>query len=534
MNVVDWSRAQFALTACYHWLFVPLTLGLGVIIGVMETIYYRTRDEKWLATTKFWMTLFGVNFAIGVATGIILEFEFGTNWSNYSWFVGDIFGAPLAIEGVLAFFMESTFIAVMFFGWKKVSPKFHLAATWLTALGASISALWILVANSWMQYPTGCTFNPETMRNEMTSFWEVALSPMAMAKVFHTITSAWALSGAFVIGVCGWMLLKGRNHEHCIRSLKVGTWVGLIGIILTSISGDTSAVAVAKHQPMKLAAMEGLYEGEPGQSIVAFGILNPAKEIDNSEKPFLFDISIPHGLAFLATHDFNAFVPGIEDIILGTTRDEKVLLNKDTSKETMSFEQRREHGKEAQHALAVYNDALKAGDSIAMQENRKAIEDNFKYLGYVYLEDPQDSVPNVPLTFYSFHFMVTIGGYLVLFFIVALLLLYKPKWVPGKKKLKKLGYWLAILTIPLIYLCSMSGWIVAEVGRQPWTIQDLMPNNIAISDLSAEYVQTTFWIFAVVFTALLIADVSIICRQISKKSKTNLDVVETNNKKRRK
>ncbi|MBQ6647556.1 MAG: cytochrome ubiquinol oxidase subunit I [Muribaculaceae bacterium] len=532
MNVVDWSRAQFALTACYHWLFVPLTLGLGIIIGVMETIYYRTRDEKWLATTKFWMTLFGVNFAIGVATGIILEFEFGTNWSNYSWFVGDIFGAPLAIEGILAFFMESTFIAVMFFGWKKVSPKFHLASTWLTALGASISALWILVANAWMQHPVGCTFNPETMRNEMTDFWAVAFSPMAVNKVFHTVTSAWALSGAFVVGVCGWMLLKGRNRDHCMRSLKVGGWVGLIGIVLTSISGDTSAVTVAKHQPMKLAAMEGLYEGDKGQSIVAFGILNPAKEVGNSEKPFLFDISIPHGLAFLATHDINAFVPGIEDILAGKTRDDNTLMGKD--KGPLSFEQRKERGKMAQHALAYYNKALEAGDSVQLAQLRKDIDENFKYLGYTYLDEPKESVPNVPLTFYSFHFMVTVGGYLVLFFIVVLLLIYKPKWVPGKKKLQKLGYWLAIITIPLAYLCSMSGWIVAEVGRQPWTIQDLMPNKVAISDLSAGYVQTTFWIFAVVFTALLIADVSIICKQISKKSKTDLNKVEQPTKKEKK
>ena len=532
MNVVDWSRAQFALTAGYHWLFVPLTLGLGIISGVMETIYYRTRDEKWLATTKFWMTLFGVNFAIGVATGIILEFEFGTNWSNYSWFVGDIFGAPLAIEGILAFFMESTFIAVMFFGWKKVSPKFHLASTWLTALGASISALWILVANAWMQHPVGCTFNPETMRNEMTDFWAVAFSPMAVNKVFHTVTSAWALSGAFVVGVCGWMLLKGRNRDHCMRSLKVGGWVGLIGIVLTSISGDTSAVTVAKHQPMKLAAMEGLYEGDKGQSIVAFGILNPAKEVGNSEKPFLFDISIPHGLAFLATHDINAFVPGIEDILAGKTRDDNTLMGKD--KGPLSFEQRKERGKMAQHALAYYNKALEAGDSVQLTQLRKDIDENFKYLGYTYLDEPKESVPNVPLTFYSFHFMVTVGGYLVLFFIVVLLLIYKPKWVPGKKKLQKLGYWLAIITIPLAYLCSMSGWIVAEVGRQPWTIQDLMPNKVAISDLSAGYVQTTFWIFAVVFTALLIADVSIICKQISKKSKTDLNKVEQPTKKEKK
>ena len=356
----------------------------------------------------------------------------------------------------------------------------------------------------------------------MTDFWAVALSPMALNKVFHTVTSAWALSGAFVVGVCGWMLLKGRNRDHCMRSLKVGGWVGLIGIVLTSISGDTSAVTVAKHQPMKLAAMEGLYEGEPGQSIVAFGILNPAKEVGNGEDPFLFDISIPHGLAFLATHDFNAFVPGIEDILLGKSKDTTSFMTK-----PLSFEDRRERGKAAQHALAGFNDAVKAKDSVAMKQFRKEIDENFKYLGYTYLEEPTESVPNVPLTFYSFHFMVTIGGYLVLFFIVVLLLLYKPKWVPGKKKLQKFGYWLAIITIPLAYLCSMSGWIVAEVGRQPWTIQDLMPNKVAISDLSAGYVQVTFWIFAVVFTALLIADVSIICKQISKKSKTNLDVVET-------
>jgi len=355
---------------------------------------------------------------------------------------------------------------------------------------------------------------------------------MAVSKVFHTVTSAWALSGAFVVGVCGWMLLKGRNRDHCMRSLKVGGWVGLIGIVLTSISGDTSAVTVAKHQPMKLAAMEGLYEGDKGQSIVAFGILNPAKEVGNSEKPFLFDISIPHGLAFLATHDINAFVPGIEDILAGKTRDDNTLMRKD--KGPLSFEQRKERGKMAQHALAYYNKALEAGDSVQLTQLRKDIDENFKYLGYTYLDEPKESVPNVPLTFYSFHFMVTVGGYLVLFFIVVLLLIYKPKWVPGKKKLQKLGYWLAIITIPLAYLCSMSGWIVAEVGRQPWTIQDLMPNKVAISDLSAGYVQTTFWIFAVVFTALLIADVSIICKQISKKSKTDLNKVEQPTKKEKK
>ena len=345
MNVVDWSRAQFALTAIYHWLFVPLTLGLGVIVAVMETMYYRTRSEKWLATTKFWMTLFGVNFAIGVATGIIMEFEFGTNWSNYSWFVGDIFGAPLAIEGILAFFMESTFIAVMFFGWKRVSPKFHLASTWLTAIGASLSALWILVANAWMQDPVGCHFNPETMRNEMTSFWAVATSPTAMAKFFHTVLSAWTLGGAFVAGVSGWMLLKGRNKAHCMRSLKVGGWIGAIGIVLTIATGDSSAVTVSQKQPMKLAAMEGLYRGQNAQSLVAFGILNPAKRVDNDEDPFLFEVSIPYGLSILANKDPQSFVPGINDIINGVSKDrEGKLVN------TVSYTERIARGKRAQDA----------------------------------------------------------------------------------------------------------------------------------------------------------------------------------------
>ncbi len=518
-TLVDWSRAQFALTAIYHWLFVPLTLGLGVIIAIMETIYYRTRDEKWLATTKFWMTLFGINFAIGVATGIILEFEFGTNWSNYSWFVGDIFGAPLAIEGILAFFMESTFIAVMFFGWKKVSPRFHLASTWLTAIGACLSALWILVANAWMQYPTGCEFNPATMRNEMTSFWAVACSPMAVSKFLHTVLSAWTLGGVFVVGVSAWMMLKKRNRDHCQRSLKIGAWVGVVGIILTSVTGDTSAVTVAKYQPMKLAAMEGLYKGDFKQSIVAAGILNPAKTATNDEDPFLFHISIPYGLSFLATHDFNAFVPGIQDIIQGVSFD----ANGD-SVNTVSYAERMQTGKRLQEMMAQYDVARRAGDKVVTDSLYTAINRDFKYFGYGYLDSPEEAVPNVPLTFYTFHIMVTIGGFLVAFLLLALLFVYKPH-ILDKARWSKWWYWLCILAIPLTYICSCSGWIVAEVGRQPWTIQDLMPNKVAISDLSAGYVQVTFWIFAVLFTALLIADISILCRQISKKSQQNLDEV---------
>ena len=260
-GTVDWSRAQFALTAIYHWLFVPLTLGLAVIMGIVETNYYRSKDEFWKNAAQFWQKLFGINFAMGVATGIILEFEFGTNWSNYSWFVGDIFGAPLAIEGIVAFFMESTFVAVMFFGWKKVSPGFHLASTWLTGLGATISAWWILVANAWMQYPVGCEFNPDTMRNEMVSFSQVALSPFAIDKFFHTVISSWIIGAIFCVAVCCWYLMKNRHTKLATESMKIGMWVGLIAALLAGATGHKSAQSVAEVQPMKLAAMEALYDG---------------------------------------------------------------------------------------------------------------------------------------------------------------------------------------------------------------------------------------------------------------------------------
>jgi len=219
LSLVDWSRAQFALTAMFHWIFVPLTLGLGFIVAFMETIYVRTGDPEWKRITKFWMNLFGINFAIGVATGIILEFQFGTNWSNYSWFVGDIFGAPLAIEGLMAFFMESTFIAVMFFGWDKVSKKFHLTSTWLTAIGANLSALWILVANAWMQNPVGMIFNPDTARNEMVNFWDILFSPTAVNKFLHTTTSGFVLASIFVVGISSWFLLHKRNQMFAKKAL---------------------------------------------------------------------------------------------------------------------------------------------------------------------------------------------------------------------------------------------------------------------------------------------------------------------------
>lgn len=513
-TVVDWSRMQFALTAIYHWLFVPLTLGLSVIVAIMESIYLKTKSEKWLRATKFWMTLFGINFAIGVATGIILEFEFGTNWSNYSWFVGDIFGAPLAIEGLFAFFMESTFVAVMFFGWKKVSPRFHLAATWLTAIGASVSALWILVANAWMQYPVGMEFDPAQMRNVMDNFWAL-FSGIAVNKFFHAVFSGWALAGVFVIGVSSWMLWKKRNLDFALRSIKVGAWFGLAGILLTMYTGDGSAVQVTRHQPMKLAAMEGLYHGHQGQSLAAVAILNPDKQWNNSEDEYLFEIPVPYGLSILGRHDPHAFIPGIKDIIDGVDINEK-----GDTVNTVSYAERIVMGKKAQEALRVYGNARQEGDSVAMNAALRDLKENYRFFGYGYFKSVDEAIPPVGLTFVMFRIMVFLGSYFLLFFIVVLILAYKGTLLQRKAWLQ----WIAMISVPFMWLCSQAGWAVAEVGRQPWTVQDLLPTCAAISDIPSSTVILTFWLFALIFTGLLVAEVSIMCRQIKKNSKENLEI----------
>lgn len=511
MSVVDWSRAQFALTAMYHWLFVPLTLGLSVIVGIMETIYFKTHSEKWLVITKFWMTLFGINFAMGVATGIILEFEFGTNWSNYSWFVGDIFGAPLAIEGLLAFFMEATFVAIMFFGWKKVSPGFHLASTWLTALGASISALWILVANAWMQYPVGMEFDPAQMRNVMDDFWAVAFSPVAIHKFLHAVFDGWVLAAVFVIGVSAWFLLKNTRRDLALKSIKVSGWIGLVGMILTLWSGDGSAVDVARVQPMKLAAMEGLYDGGRNQEIVGIGILDPSKERTDDKDPYLFKIAIPYGLSFLATHDIHGFVPGINDLIEGR----EVTAAGDTVK-TVSYAERIAMGKQAHEALREFDRAMTAGDEAAMESARADLKANYPYFGYGYLDSVDEAVPPVGMTFYSFHIMVVFGSYLLLFILVALYAVYRrPLWWNSKLLL-----WISIISVAVVWICSQAGWVTAEVGRQPWIIEGLMPTRAAVSAVSTGSVQLTFWMFAAVFTCLLAAEAVIMIRFIGKESKT--------------
>lgn len=501
-SLIDWSRAQFALTAMYHWLFVPLTLGLGVIMSIMETLYYKTGDEFWKTTTKFWMKLFGINFAIGVATGIILEFEFGTNWSNYSWFVGDIFGAPLAIEGILAFFMEATFIAIMFFGWNKVSKGAHLASTWLTTLGATLSALWILVANAWMQYPVGMEFNPDTVRNEMFDFWAVALSPVAINKFLHTVLSSWVLGAIFVIGVSCWYLLKKSNTKFALSSIKIGAIFGLVASLLVLWTGDGSGYQVAQKQPMKLAAMEGLYHGQKEAGLVAIALLNPSKQhYDDNVNPYLFSIKIPYMLSYLAARDANAFVPGIADLINGGYET--------ANGPALSAQEKINRGQKAIQALAGYREAKKIKDETLAASHRKVLDENFKYFGYGYIKDPTQLIPNVSLTFYAFRIMVILGGYFILFFILFL-------WLTRKEKLLNLSWlqWIGLLTIPLAYIASQAGWVVAEVGRQPWAIQDILPTMAAISKLSTSSVQLTFFIFLILFSVLLIAEIGIMLKAI--------------------
>lgn len=504
-SLIDWSRAQFALTAMYHWIFVPLTLGLAVIMGIMETMYYKTGDEFWKKTTKFWMKIFGINFAVGVATGIILEFEFGTNWSNYSWFVGDIFGAPLAIEGILAFFMEATFIAVMFFGWNKVSKGFHLASTWLTGLGATISAWWILVANAWMQHPIGMEFNPDTVRNEMVDFWAIATSPVAVNKFFHSVLSGWVLGAIFVVGISCWFLLKKREKRFSLASIKIAAMMGLVATVLSVLTGDSSGYDIAKVQPMKLAAVEGFYEGREGAGLVAAGLLNPQKKkYDDGVDPFLFRVELPKLLSFLATRELDGYVPGIKDIIEGgyVEKDGTIAL---------SATEKIERGKTAIAALSAYRTAKKDGNDIEAGMAYQTLKDNAAYFGYGYIKDVHDLVPNVPLNFYAFRIMVILGMYFILFFIVVLFFVYK-------KDLAKMKWmhWIALLTIPLGYIAGQTGWIVAECGRQPWAIQDMLPVGAAVSKLQTGSVQTTFFIFLGLFTVMLIAEVSIMLREIKK------------------
>ena len=488
MDVVTWSRLQFAMTAAYHWLFVPLTLGLALIMAIMETLYVIKKDDFWRKAAQFWIKVFAINFAVGIATGIILEFEFGTNWSNYSWFVGDMFGAPLAIEGILAFFMEATFFAVMFFGWHKVSKRFHLASTWLTGIGATISAYWILVANGWMQNPVGTTFNPDTVRSEMMSahaFWEVVTNPVAVSKFFHSVTSGWVTGGVFVVAVSDRYLLKGREKVFAKKSMLIGALVGLAGSVLVMLSGDSSGVHAAEFQPMKLAAAEGLKDG--------------GKRAPFSIVP---GVEIPGMLSILATHHLDGYVPGINDILNGYTDNDGNVIP--------SVAEKMRRGRQALNDLAAYR-MLRENRPDSAAVIRASLEENVQYMGYGHLEKPEDVVPPVGIVYWAFRLMIGLGMLMALMLLLATLFAWKDK-LDGKKWF----FIFALVCIPLVYICGQCGWIVAEVGRQPWTIQGLLPVNVAISGLGAGAVKTTFFLFLAIFALFLVIEIRIMLGAIKK------------------
>lgn len=452
-------------------------------MATMESIYVATGDEFWKRTAKFWMKIFAINFAVGIATGIILEFEFGTNWSNYSWFVGDIFGAPLAIEGIFAFFMEATFFAVMFFGWEKVSKRFHLAATWLTGIGAAISAVWILVANSWMQNPVGMEFNPDTVRHEMVDFWALVLNPVAISKFFHSVFSGWMTGAIFVIGISCWYLIKGCERRFALSSIRVAAIVGIFGTLAVMFSGDSSGVHAAKYQPMKLAAAEGLEDGGPR---APFSIVP--------------GVEIPGMLSILATHDIDGYVPGINNILDGYTTPE--------GERMLSADEKIERGKVALEAFATYRE-LKESDPEAAALARQTLDENIEYFGYGYIDSKEELVPPVPLVYWAFRTMVYLGGFLLMLMVVVL-------WAERRKRLADMRWllWVALLSIPLVYIAGQAGWIVAEVGRQPWVIDGLLPVKAAVSSVSVAAVQTTFWLFVAIFTLFLVIEIRIMIKAI--------------------
>ena len=480
----------------FHWIFVPLTLGLSFLLAFFESLYVKTGNETWKRITKFWMSLFAVNFTIGIATGLILEFEFGTNWANYSWMVGDIFGAPLAAEGIFAFFIEATFFAVMFFGWNRVSKGFHLFSTWMVAIGSNLSALWILVANGWMQYPVGMVFNPETARFEMENFWQVLFSPTAIGKFTHATSSGFLLGSLFVVSISAWFLLKKRHTDMAKKSMAVASVFGLLASAFVIFTGDEAAYTSARVQPMKLAAMEGLYKGETNAGLVMLGILDPSHMPGEDDDPFLFDIKIPGVLTLLANREMGTFVPGVDDIVYGNE-----------SQGIMSTGDKINQGRAAIRALDDFKKADNAAQAqVALNEFNKYKE----FLGYGHLTSPEQAVPPVGLTFYSFHIMVMLGFLFPVIFLGVLFFLFK-------KTLEKQTWFLrfTVLSLLLGYVAQETGWIVAEVGRQPWAIQGLLPVGVAISDLTTGTIQLTFFMFLTLFTVLLIAGIRIMTRQIA-------------------
>ena len=502
-SVVDLSRFQFAMTAMYHFIFVPLTLGLAFLLAIMETTYVVTGKEIYRDMTKFWGKLFGINFALGVTTGLTMEFQFGTNWAYYSHYVGDIFGAPLAIEGLMAFFLESTFIGLFFFGWDRLSKFQHLAVTWLVAIGSNMSALWILVANGWMQNPVGAAFNYETMRMEMVDFGALIFNPVAQVKFVHTVSAGYVTGAIFVLAISSYYLLKKQDLPFARRSFAIAAIFGLASTLSVILLGDESGYELGDVQKTKLAAIEAEWDTHPAPAaFTLFGI--PNEETQTTD----YAVKIPYAMGLIATRSTTEEVTGIKDLIT-------------------QHEQRIRNGMVSYAQL----EQLRAGDK--SPELLAAFEASQKDLGYGLLlkkytpnvvdateeqikSAAADTIPHVPSLFWAFRAMVGSGFLMLVLFALATFAVLKRN-LESKPWLLKF----ALISLPLPWVAAQTGWYVAEVGRQPWTIQDVLPVQAAISALSANSVITTFIIFAVLFTALLIAEIRIMLNQIKKGPKAD-------------
>ena len=501
-DIVALSRLQFAITALYHFLFVPLTLGLAILVAIMETVYVMTGRTIWRDMTKFWGVLFGINFAMGVATGIVMEFQFGMNWSYYSHYVGDIFGAPLALEGLMAFFMEATFVGLFFFGWDKLSKVGHLMTTWAVAIGSNFSALWILIANGWMQNPVGAAFNPQTMRMEVTDFFAVITNPVAQAKFVHTVSAGYVTASVFVLGISAWYLLKGRHVQLAKRSMTVAASFGLAAALSVVVLGDESGYLSTEHQKMKLAAVEAMWKTEPAPAaFTAFGFP------DQKARETHFAVHIPAVMGLIGTRSLDTVIPGIEELV-------------------QKAEQRIRDGILAFDALQTIRAA--GSDAAIPPDARAAFEKYGNEMGYAlllkrYVDDPRqatpeqiskaawDTVPPVAPLYWSFRLMVGIGMFLILltgtFFVLsARRQLHTRRW------LLKVAVW----SMPLPWLAAEAGWIVAELGRQPWVIEGVLPTAAAVSSLGATTVLMTIAGFVLIYTVLLFIEVKLMLKAIRK------------------
>ena len=493
-DVVTLSRLQFALTALYHFLFVPLTLGLVWILAIMESVYVMTGREVWKQMVRFWGVLFGINFAMGVATGITMEFQFGMNWAYYAHYVGDVFGTPLAIEGLMAFFLEGTLVGLFFMGWKRLSRVSHLLVTWFLALGTNLSALWILIANAWMQNPVGAKFNPQTMRMEVTSFSEVLFNPVAQAKFVHTVSAGYVLGSMFVLSISAWYLLRGRNVDFARRSMTVAASFGLAAALSVVVLGDESGYAVSENQKMKMAAIEAMWETEPAPaSFTVFGI----PDVPNRTTHFAFHV--PWVMGLIGTRSLDTPIPGINNLV----EDTKGKIGQGMQAYGAMLTLRKDpNDAQAKATLSQYDDDM--GYALLL---KRYVADPRQATSADIEKAADSTIPNVPVLFWAFRIMVACGFYFIALFGYSF-------WLASKRQLDRKRWYLklALYSLPLPWLAAELGWIVAEYGRQPWAIEGILPTALGVSSVTAAQVWTSLGGFMLFYTALAVIDATLMTK----------------------